>query len=653
MNRTPASSALAPVFALLQDGDTAAASKACEDLLAANGDDVNALALLGAILLKQGNVDAAEQHLLRATELAPGFAKPFEDLGALCLSQHRPEDAAQWFAKAVRLDASQASAHLGLATALERCGKVTEAAAAQQRFLELSPQSKALADAARLFDSGEPAAAEKICGELLIAEPANTRALRLLARIVAAGERFAAAEGLLRRAIDIAPDQHLAYSELAEALATQSRFDEAIGLLEKACALQPIDAALQLRLADALAIMNRPDKALAAYERAAGLAADSLPALLGCAHTLRILGRRDEAIARYRQCVELDATCGDAWWNLASMRGYRFSAADLQKMQSVLVATTDSAVRIRINFALARGFEATEDYGQAWQHYLAGNREQRKQVSYDPVEIETQNDERIRVFARNALTRERPAAGKQPIPVFIVGLPRSGSTLIEQILASHSQVEGCGELPYVIMIAAELAARDGSRYPASVLEMGNTSLQALGDKYLVHSRRHRAQTTPYFTDKMPGNFAHIGLISLLLPDAVIIDARRDPLDTCVANFRQLFAQGKNHSYDLVEVGEYYLEYLRLMEHWDEVLPGRVLRVQYEELVTDLDGQVRRLLAHCGLDFEPACLEFHRSKRAVNTASSEQVRQPIYTDAIGYWRHFEAELDELKQVLGIR
>ncbi len=652
MSRTPHANPLEPIFALLQSGETAAAMAACRELLAADAKDVNALGLLGAILLKQGDCDEAEQLLLRATELAPEFAKPYEDLGTLHLSQQRPGDAADWYAKAVRLDAGQASAFFGLATALERCGKTAEAAAARRRFLELSPQDQALADAARLFAAGDSAAAEKLCGELLIADPKNTRALRLLARVSAANDRIAAAEGLLRRVIDITPDQHLAYSELADLLARQSRFSDAIELFTQACELQPNDAGLHLQLADALAIMNRPDKALAAYERSAELAPKSLPALLGCGHMLRILGQRLEAIDHYRQCTTLQAACGDAWWNLASMRGHTFSADDMQVMQAQLAASTDTAVHIPINFALARGFEARKEYGTAWQHYVQGNSDRRKQITYDPVENEAQNDERIRVFTRESLQREQQDENDNPVPIFIVGLPRSGSTLIEQILASHSQVEGCGELPYVIMLAAELAAKDSNREPPNPLEMSTVELQAIGKKYLTHSSRHRSETTPYFTDKMPGNFAHVGLISLLLPRAVIIDARRDPLDTCVANFRQLFAQGKHQSYDLTELGEYYLEYLRLMQHWDEVLPGRVIQVQYEELVSDLEGQVQRLLKHCGLAYEPACLEFHRSKRAVNTASSEQVREPIYTDAVGYWKHFDSELDELKLILGV-
>ena len=639
------------VFGLLRAGNVSAAEDFCRDQLRTDNTDVNYLGLLGAILLQRGDTDEAEQLLLHACELAPSFAKPHEDLGTLYLLENQPADAANWFRKAVALNEREASAHLGLATALARCGQHEEAAAAQQRFLERSPSSRALAEAAGRLSTGDTTGARNICAELLIADPKNTRALRLLAELAIGDEHLDTAEGLLRRVVELSPDHYLGYSELAALHVLQSRFAEAIELFGRATSLNEADAGLFLQFADALSIMNRTPEALQAYEQCLALHADLLPALLGRGHAMRTLGSSAEAIASYRRCTELDPACGDAWWSLASMGSTRLSEADLETMQAAL--SDDKPGAAPLCFALARGFEANGDYSSAWSYYCQGNATRRREIDYDPVENETRIDAAIRVFDSDLL-RSAPEAVTGPVPVFIVGVPRSGSTLIEQILASHSAVTGCGELPYIIMQAAALSvdAAPGEGYPACLGNMDQAALRRLGASYLQNSGQHRSGSEVFFTDKMPGNFLHIGLISLILPQAVFIDARRDPIASCVANFRQYFAQGKNQSYDLVELGEYYLEYLRLMQHWDKVLPGRILHVQYEDVVSNLDGQVRRMLEHCGLPFEQACVDFHRNERPVNTASSEQVRQPIYTSAIDFWKHYESELGELREILGI-
>jgi len=611
-------------FSLITAGRIEDAEKSCRDALGRLPEDVNLLGLLGAILLKRGRIDEAESVLLRTVALEPAFAKPHEDLGTLYLQRNKPEEAVTSFETAVKLD-RQPSALLGLATALSRCG-----------------QSKR---------------AEKICGEILSKDSQNIRALRLLATIASDHERHTAAEGLLRRIVELAPDFQPGYGDLAAFLMERSRFHEAVAVFEKAIELRPDQAGLHQRLADTLAIINRPQAALGGYERCLALEPGNLPALLGRGHMQRILGQRDAAISSYVECTRLQPAAGEAWWNLASIRGYRFANADKQQMKSLLdVAELDEPSRIALNFAFARACEADNDFETAWKHYVQGNAAKRRTVKYDPVETAAQNDTRIKVFTHDLLQRltagaaARPAAGTSP--VFIVGMPRSGSTLIEQILASHSQVEGCGELPYVPMLTAMLGDKEagGERYPEILARLKPEDLLQLGRDYLHHSAAHHNDSSKFFTDKMPVNFQHVGLIHLMLPQAIIIDARRNALDACIGSFRQLFAQGKNQSYDLMELGEYYLEYRRLMDHWNAVLPGRVLTVQYENTVQDLEGEVRRLLEHCGLSFEEACLHFHTSQRSVNTASAEQVRQPVYSDAVGFWKNYETHLAELKRIL---
>jgi len=305
-----------------------------------------------------------------------------------------------------------------------------------------------------------------------------------------------------------------------------------------------------------------------------------------------------------------------------------------------------------MRFALARTSEASGDFDAAWQDYILGNSLKRTLINYDPVQSEVTHDAIIESFTSDFLDRGARDTASKHTPIFILGIPRSGSTLIEQILASHSMVEGAGELPYVVMLSSSLGRQraDGLRYPEVLSELNEAQLDALGNAYIYHSSAHRRLGLPCLTDKMPANFSHVGLIKMILPGAKIIDARRHPMATCVANFRQLYAQGKNQTYDLIEFAEYYLEYCRIMDHWQEVLPGQVLRVFYEDIVADLEGQARRMLEFCDLPWEESCLDFHKNTRPVNTASAEQVREPIYTDAVEFWKHYESQLEDVREIL---
>lgn len=640
-------------LALAASGRMDEAEQVCRDALVASPGDVNVLASLGAILLKADRLAEAESFLQKSIELEPEFAAPHEDLGSLYLRKSLVDHAVPLLETACRLDPQRPSSILALATAYERAGRDSDAGAAREKFLAMSPVNRALQDAAQMLREGDAKAAEKICGEILSKDSKNVRALRLLAEIAVTGRRFAAGEGLLRRLVRLVPDFYPGQADLANFLASQSRFHEAVEVFSRAIELRPDVAELHLKLADILATINRPPEALAAYKSCLVLAPDNYHARMGLGHMSRVLGDRDGAVSAYSYCIELRPESGDAWWSLASIRGFRFTDIQQRLLMSLRESPeVDSRARISMRFAMARVHEINANFDLAWQEYAQGNESMRQMVQYDPVELETQIDKCIKVFNDELLRQQPAASGSETRPIFIVGMPRSGSTLIEQILASHSQVEGCGELPYIIMLSHALGGTNpgDTRYPDIVSSMTKQALARIGVDYLEHTAVHIAEGVSVFTDKMPNNFIHIGFIHLSLPQAIIIDARRDPLDTCIANFRQLFAQGKNQTYDLVELGEYYLEYLRIMDHWDKVLPGRVLRVRYEDMVGDLEAQVRRLLDHCGLPFEPACLEFHKNRRPVNTVSSEQVRVPIYSDAVDYWKHYESHLDELKQIL---
>jgi len=348
---------------------------------------------------------------------------------------------------------------------------------------------------------------------------------------------------------------------------------------------------------------------------------------------------------------------GEVYWSMANLMVFQFEDAEIDAMEQQLKRDdlTDSA-EIHFRFALGKAWEDKGDHDRAWNYYHTGNQKQRTQVFHDPVMVEQRHDQIIEVFDREFLERNAGAGDESRAPIFIVGLPRSGSTLIEQILASHAQVEGTQELPTLTRLVSLIGRyrSDRKQYPHAVRDLKAKNFRALGHQYLEEAATYRFTDRAYFTDKLPNNFSHVGLIHLILPNAKVINARRHPFDSCLGAYRQLFGKGQHFTYDMAELADYYRKYHETMQHWHRALPGKVLDVHYEETVTDLGSQVRRILAHCGLPFEEGCVRFHETDRAVKTASSEQVRQPIYTRALGYWRHYEKHLgiwkDELADIL---
>jgi len=645
--------AVIDIFRLINSGQTQHAESQCRSYLAKHPDDVNILGLLGAVLLKLGQNAKAKPILEKTIRLEPLFAKPYEDLGMFYLQESDPKQAIQYFEKSIRLDANQASAYSGLATALAQVGDKEAAEEARQKYIGLSPVAQTLSRANTLLEAGQSAEAEKICGEISKQFPTDTDVLRMLARIASKEARHVVAEGLLKRIVKLSENDHRCYVDLGLYLAERGRYPEAIEVMEKAVALEPSIISNKQRLGDFLAIVGKSSRALEVYEAALELNPDFVPALVGRGHMLRILGRPADAIKSFESGIAIRPGFGDAWWSLASLRKYRFSAKQLDELKAQVTADSDDAnSKISFHFALARAREADDDFDGAWEYYDRGNLLKRSTVNYDPVQIEASHDMLIEFFSREYLQENSPPATDPAAPIFIVGMPRSGSTLLEQILASHSQIEGAAELPYMGLLSESLGGpRGGGRkYPSVLEDMTADQIKSFGKSYIYYAQSNLLQKLPRFTDKMPANFTHVGLIHLALPNAKIIDARRHPLDACIGNFRQLFAAGKNHAYDLNECAEYLLEYLRVMDHWDEVLPGRVLKIQYEDVVADLGGQVRRILEYCELPWEDACLNFHETTRPVNTASSEQVREPIYSDAVSYWKNYETHLDDVKEIL---
>ncbi|MEM7359352.1 MAG: sulfotransferase [Pseudomonadota bacterium] len=644
---------------LINSGQIQQALVLCRERLQHTPDDISMIALLGATLLKTGKLSEAEQQLRRAIELAPSFAKPHEDLGFLLFEGGRIDEAINVLQTATRLDPNSELGFMTLGRALASKGQGEQADQAFEAAFELNPERKRLALAAEAQRDGKVDEAEEQYRMLLTEFPNNVDALRLLAGIFGSQTRYDEAEPLLRRAIGLAPDYTLAILDLGKLLTEQHRYVEAVEVLQQAAVMEPDRPKTHYLLAAALAPLGQTDASLEAYQRTLELRADHAGALLGVGHTLKTLGKQAEAIDAYRECIKWRPDNGESYWSLANLKTYQLTTEDITAMQACIEREDEISDQSMVNFlfALAKASEDQGDYQSSWDYYTRGNNKQRMLEHYDSVQTEVTNDEIIEVFDHELLNDDTNTGSPDPSPIFVVGLPRSGSTLIEQILASHSMVEGTSELPYMGRVATSLNRNraDGVNYPFAVRELKSSHLTALGEDYLRRARIHLHTDRPRFVDKMPNNFPTVGLIHKVLPNAKIIDARRYPLDSTLSCYRQLFAKGQTFVYDLEDIGEYFLEYQRLMDHWHETMPGRVLTVQYEDMVTDSEAQIRRLLDYCELPWEDACLDFHKTDRAVRTASSEQVRQPVYTSSVHFWRNYEEQLapliDILRPILG--
>ncbi|KSB87538.1 hypothetical protein AS593_05565 [Caulobacter vibrioides] len=573
--------------------------------------------------------------------------------GLVLLDLGRTQEAVAALRRATGLDPNLVEAWRALSVGLTVLGDLAGAQAAGDRQVRASVRDPALIAAASALVEGRLPDAEHGLRAYLTARPDEPAALRMLAEVAARLGRYEDAERILTQTLAFAPGFTAARHNLATLLYRQNKTLEALAQLDLLQAADPRHPAYANLRAAALVRIGEYEAAVAIYRQVLERHPHQPKGWMSYGHALKTLGRRAECEAAYRKAVEQAPMLGEAWWSLANLKTLRFSDDDLAVMSGQLadegLAEED---RFHLHYTLGKALEDAGRYEASFEHYARGAALRRAQIRYDADETNA-HVARSKALFTPAFFAERQGWGATaPDPIFVVGLPRSGSTLIEQILASHSQVEGTMELPDVIAIAKRLGGRKGEGlYPEALAGLDAQALRALGEEYVERTRVQRKSDRPFFVDKMPNNFAHAGLIHLMLPSARIIDARRHPLGCCFSGFKQHFARGQTFSYGLEDIGRYYADYVDLMAHFDAVLPGRVHRVIYEEMVEDPEGQIRRLLDHCGLPFEAACLDFHQNDRAVRTASSEQVRQPIFRDGVDQWRNYEPWLDPLKAALG--
>ena len=638
----------------IRAGNPLRAEFICREYLQQNPGSVEHLRLLGHALMKQARYPEAEQAMRLAISLKPDFPQLHEDLGSLLAMQQRFGEAEPCLREAIRLEPRLPLAHRKLGEVLAALGRGRDADAAFEEFFEQDAGKGKVALALDHLRSGRKPDAIETLRAALRESPDNVDAMRFLGQVYLQDkERLGDAEALLRRATTIAPDYGAAWLLLGGVLHEAGRHRESVDAFRRVTQVDPQHVPGWTGLGNAYSFAGDVEHAREAYEHAVSLDAKAPGAQMGLGHVLKTLGDQPGALRAYRAAIAAKPDFGEVYWSMANLKIFRFEDAELDAMEEQLKRDdlTESA-EIHLRFALGKAWEDKGDYDQAWHYYDTGNRKQRKQVFHDPVMVEARHDHIIEVFDREFLERHAGAGHESAAPIFIVGLPRSGSTLVEQILASHSQVEGTQELPTLPRIAGSIGRYrpDQKQYPYTVRDLGARHLRAYGRQYLEEAAPYRSTGRPYFTDKLPNNFSHVGLIHLILPNARVINARRHPFDSCLGAYKQLFGKGQHFTYDMAELADYYRKYHETMQHWHRVLPGKVLDVHYEETVTDLETQVRRILAHCGLPFEEACVRFYRTDRPVKTASSEQVRQPIYTRALGYWRHYERHLDPWKEQL---
>ncbi len=631
------------------------AEEICRDYLLMNPYCIDHLRLLGHALMKQNRLDEAERELRRALSYRSDFPQLYEDLGSVLAMRREFDAAIPLFREAIKREPRLPLAHKKLGQALAAVGRGAEADEHFEEFLEKDPESGRVAEGIEHLREGRLDEAVTHLRAVLKANPDQVDAMRYLALAYARDERsLGDAEAWLRRATELAPDFTAAWLDLGLVLSEMNKHMDAIESYRSALKGDPENAALWAGFANACALASYPERSIEAFEKSLALNPDAPGVQMSYAHSLKTLGRQERAVQAYRAAIRLKPDFGEVYWSMANLKAFRFDEKEVAAMRNLLDrGGLDAGAEIHCSFALAKALEDQGDYDGAWRHYDSGNRKQRMQVSHDPPGMEKRHNQIMATFSEAFLAEQGGNGFDAADPILIVGLPRSGSTLIEQVLASHSRVEGTSELPILNSLANSIGRYlpESVLFPESVLQLSGRDWAAYGQQYMDDARRHRATGEPFFTDKLPNNFPFVGLLHLILPNAKVVNARRYPLDSCLGCYRQLFARGQNFTYDMEELAHYYQCYDRMMAHWHAVLPGKVLDVHYEDTVGDLERQVRRILEHCGLPFEESCLRFHENPRAVKTASSEQVRQPIYTGALGMWRHYERHIELWTDALG--
>ena len=616
-----------------------------------HGDSSEFLYLAAVACRYQKQFSRATNYLQRLLELAPGYARALQELGHVYRDQNQFGDATEYYRLATQVNPALVASWKGLATCFKATGQSTLALDAQQRAERMQQLPKPLRIAHDLLAEGKLARAEHIAREFLKTAPHHPDAMMILAEV---GQQLGALDEALTlyQAITrLTPQNLMAHFKCIQLLRKLNDYEGALAHAEELQASYPDDPQCISVYAIELMQVGRYHEAVEQFDRVIDLLPQDPTAYVSKAHALKTLGEQAQAVDAYRRALKINPNHGEAWYSLANLKTVKFDDDDIAQMQTAVASTKPLSTvdQTYLNFALGKAFEDVKQYEASFNHYNHGNQLKKSQSRYSSEQLADEFLATKRVFSDDWFSNQQKAGCEAPDPIFVVGLPRAGSTLIEQILSSHSQIDGTLELPNVLATVHQLRL-EPEGYPKCLTTLDSSRYKALGQAYIDNTRVHRSGA-PLFVDKMPNNFRHIGLIKLMLPNAKIIDARRNPMDCCFSGFKQLFAEGQEFSYSLNDLGAYYREYVELMEFWHQQFPGEILQLNHEDLIDDFEPQVRRLLNYCGVAEEEGCYSFHTTQRAVRTASSEQVRKPINRSGMDRWKPYEPWLTPLVDELG--
>jgi predicted Zn-dependent protease len=647
--------ALAHAGRLMANNPAMALEQATEILKAAPNHPVATL-LLGVAQRATGDNGAALRTLKALTDAQHRWAMAHYELGRSLGEAQQTDAAIIALRRAVELKPDMPEAWRALGDMLAIAGDATGADAAYARNIQASTNDPRLREAAAALISGDIPQAETILRAHLLQFPTDVAALRMLSEVAARLQRDGDAEVLLERCLELAPSFNAGRYHYAMILHRRNKPAEALQQLDLLLRADPRNPAYLNSQAVVLAKIGDYKEALELYAQVLAKNPTGPKIWMSYGHALSAAGRQKESIAAYRRSIRLAPNLGESYWSLANLKTFRFDAAELAAMRAQLERKDlGEEDRFHFHFALGKALEDSGDYAASFEHYAEGNRLRREGIEYDAAGTDALVQRARDTFTPEFFARRSGFGARSPDPIFVVGLPRAGSTLIEQILASHSQVEGTMELQNIMNMVRELRAHKAEEeepnYVRVLAQLDAEQCRELGERYIEETRIQRKTLRPYFIDKMPNNWLYIGFIHVILPNARIIDARRHPMACCFSNFKQHFARGQHYTYSLEEIGRYYAKYVELMAHMDRVLPGTVHRVIYERMIDDTESEVRRLLDFCGLPFEEACLRFYENERAVRTASANQVRKPIFREGLDQWRHYEPWLGPLRETLG--
>jgi predicted Zn-dependent protease len=640
----------------LLEGNPLLAAEQAGEILKVVPNHTLATLLLGAAQRMSGDAASAVAILERLAAEKPNWAAAQFELGVALIEVQRRDAALAALRRAVALQPDMPDAWREIGDQLTAMGDKPGADAAYARHIKASTKDPRLMSAALALCENQIGQAELLLRDHLKKFPTDVAAIRMFAEVAGRLRRYQDAENLLARCIELAPGFNAARYNYAMVLYRQNKSVAALQQIDVLTASEPRNSGYRNLKAVVLANIGDYQESLEIYADVLAKHPDQPKIWMSYGHALAAAGRQQDSIAAYRRCIALAPTLGEAFYSLANLKTFRFDEAEVRAMRAHLTdADITNEDRVLFHYAIGKALEDSRAYAESFEHYAAANKLKVARVGYDPAATTASVRRAKQLFNKEFFTTRDGFGATAADPIFIVGLPRAGSTLVEQILASHSSVEGTMELPDIMAMAARLGGPQDrgqeSAYPELLAGLSAEECRALGDSYVEQTGIQRKTGKPFFIDKMPNNFLHIGLIRLILPRAKIIDARRHPMACCFSGFKQNFAQGQRYTYSLEHIGRYYRDYVELMAHFDQVFPGKIHRVIYENMIDDTEGEVRRLLAYCELPFEEATLSFYENDRAVRTASAQQVRQPIFREGIDHWRNFEPWLTPLRHTLG--